>query len=165
MFGRKGLKPAVSASPVGEREESDQLAAKIKAESANCHPLVFAAKMIGFLSPRSDPGTPKHITVEDIDHPTICESPHGEAIAEGLSFSFVGQRGENGLIYMFENFAVIWPNGEKNPRVRIPVEFIEKYVNHYSDAVQAVKRKIRPTIHRDEEQARRIRENLSEFLG
>jgi hypothetical protein len=128
MFGRKGLKPAASASPVGEsREESDQLAAKIKAESANCHPLVLAAKMLGFLSPRSDPSTPRHITVEDIDHPTICEAHHGEEITEGLSFSFVGQRGENGLIYIYENFAAIWPNGEKNPRMRIPVESIAKY--------------------------------------
>ena len=166
MFGRKGLKPAASASPGGEsREESDQLAAKIKAESANCHPLVLAAKMIGFLSPRSDPGTPRHITVEDIDQPSICEARHGEAMNEGLSFSFVGQRGENGLIYMFENFAAIWPNGEENPRVRIPVEAIEKYVNHYSDAVRAVKRKIKPAPNQDEEQARRIREKLSGFLG
>jgi hypothetical protein len=166
MFGRKGLKPAASTSPVGEsREESDQLAAKIKAESAKCHPLVFAAKMIGFLSPRSDPHTAKHITVEDIDHPTICEARHNEAITEGLSFSFVGQRGENGLVYMYEDFAAIWPNGEENPRVRIPVEFIAKYVHHYSDAVQAVKGKIRPAIDQDGEQARRIREKLGDFLG
>jgi len=145
MFGRKGPKPAASASAVGESmEESNQLAAKIKAESANCHPLVLAAKMIGFLSPRSDSRTPRHITVEDIDEPTICEARHGEAMTEGLSFSFVGQRGENGLIYLFENFAAIWPKGEKDPRARIPVESIEKYVNHYRDAVQAVKRKISP---------------------
>ena len=164
MFGRKGSKPATSASPVEEsREESDQLAAKIKAESANCHPLVLAAKMIGFLSPRSQPGTPRHITVEDIDHPAICEARHGEALTEGLSFSFVGQRGEHGLIYMFENFAAIWPSGEKDPRVRIPVVSIEKYVNHYSDAVQAVIRKIRPAAY--QEQACRIREKLSDFIG
>ena len=164
MFGRKG--PAAGASPVGESsEESNQLAARIKAEAANCHPLVLAAKMIGFLSPRSDPGTPRHITVEDIDHPTICDARHGEAMTEGLSFDFVGQRGEKGLVYMYETFAAIWPSGEESPRMRIPAEGIAKYVNHYSDALQAVKRKIGPVVRQDEEQARHIREQLKDFLG
>ncbi|MGH6616380.1 hypothetical protein [Sphingomonas sp.] len=165
MFGRKGLTAAAGTSPAGELPEaSNQLAAQIKVESATCHPLVFAAKMVGFFSPPSTPGAAEHITVEDIDHPTICETQSNGAIAEGLSFKFVGQRGESGVIYMFEGFAAIWPNGETSPRARISIDTIGKYVGNYSGCVRDVTLRIRPQPHRESEQERRIRGRLPDFL-
>ena len=162
MFGRKGLQQGNGSAPVGVPEESNQLAAKIKAEAADCHPLVLAAKMTGFLSPPPEPGAPEHITVADIDHPTICDARDGE----GLSFSFFGQRGEEGIVYLYSEFAAIWPKTEARPRPRIPAELLRKYVPQYTQSVAAVIQKIRPPVDPvEQQQSARLREQLKQFLG
>jgi hypothetical protein len=167
MFGRK-------KTNFGDRlpkaeiqlEESHRLAAQIKIESATCHPLVFAAKMVGFLSPSFDSTAPKHVTVEDIDQLTLCDDQPEGSTSVGVSFRFIGQRGEQGGIYFFDDWAAIWPKGESSPRMRMPVENLQKYVNKYPEALKEVLAKVKPAQSQsDELQARQIREQLSQFLG
>ncbi len=162
MFGRKGLHAGNGSAPEQTSDESSRLAARIRSEAANCHPLVLAAKMVGFLSAPPGPDAPKHITVSHIDHPTLCDVRDGV----GLSFSFFGQQGEEGIAYLYPEYAAIWPNSEERPRTGIPAEMLTRYVPQYTQSVLAVVQKIRPPMDPvAERQSQQIREQLKQFLG
>ncbi|WP_447726998.1 hypothetical protein [Sphingomonas koreensis] len=134
------------------------------AEAPNCHPLVLAAKMVGYFSSPSDESDPASITVDDIDNPMICSANHQGQLVEGLSFKFVGQRGEQGVVYLFEAFGDIAPEGSK-PRLRVPASHFESRVPDYRVTLNDVMRKIRPAPAHNVEQADGLKGQLKDFLG
>ena len=166
MFGRKGLQIGGAGTPEHRSEGANPSATTTTSEAEGCHPLVKAARIVALLSPPNDPHDPTLVTVDDIDHPTVCEARSGDGFVAGLSFSFVGERGEEGLVYMFPDFASIWPKGEQRPRPHIPADMLAGHVPQYSQAVDAVMHKIRPRLDPvAAEQSEWIRGQLKQFLG
>jgi hypothetical protein len=165
MFGRKGLKPTTgnSQGPAVENPYHD-LVARIMSEAPRCHPLELAAKIVGYFSVPSNESDPASVTVESMDHPMICEASHQGRLVEGLSFKFVGQRGEHGIVYLFEEFGDIAPEGNQ-PRLRVPVEKFEGQVRDYRATLKDVMSRVRPTPVHDVEQAERLKKQLKQFLG
>lgn len=158
MFGRKKV-------GFGRKQVEAPIAAPVP-EARQSHPLDRAAQYIGFVSPPTSPGAPDFIIIEEILQPYICEAGFEAGVAEGLSFSFKGETGEEGLIYFFEKFSSIWPKGEPAPRPRIPAEMIEERISGYSQAVREVMDKIRTPMHQAvKDQQDRIQDQLGEFLG
>ncbi|NIJ19461.1 hypothetical protein FHS95_001130 [Sphingomonas naasensis] len=165
MFGRKRLKAAAPDVEVDAAKAAYQeLMAQIMSEAPTCHSLVLAAKFVGYFSSPSDRRDPDQITVDDIDKPVICQANHEGRLIEGLSFTFVGQRGERGVVYLFEEFGDIAPEGNAQ-RFRVPVSKFESGVRDYRIVLRDVMQKMRPVPAHDVEQAARLQAQLKQFLG
>ena len=124
------------------------------------------AKLVGFNSPSLEVTASRHVTVEDITEPSRCETRDGGSPVVGASFSFLGQHGEKGLIYFFEHKAMIWPSGELDPRVPMPVADLMRYVPSYLVAIEETLDRFPPTQSLDDKRrADHIHAQLTEFLG
>ena len=148
MFGRKGVQ---ATQGVGTNPQESPLTREIRgilAVAADQHPLDVAAQLAALFSAQDyTDDRIVFIRVRDIDHPTVCDLSLEAGNPVGLSFSFSGMTGEEGLIYLTTDFAQLAQRGtESGPRV--PAEMIARYVPEYVNAVRklVVQRSPRPPL-------------------
>ena len=108
----------------------------IVSEPASKHPLDVAARLAGLFSSQNYEGDRiDFVRVRDIDHPTVCDLSGFEGDPVGLSFSFYGMEGEEGLIYLTTTFAQVTQHGA-NPGPHVPAAMISRFVPEYDEAVR-----------------------------
>lgn len=166
MFGRKATRPVQSSDGPASESPLTREIKGILSRSAGQHPLDVAARLTALFGTRDYSGdTIDFIRIRDIDHPCVCDLPQVNGEPVGLSFSFSGEAGETGLIYLTTAFAQLAPQGA-DPGPRVPAEMISRFVTDYDEAVR--KLVAQRTPHRAPEelaQEQRIKSRLSQFLG
>jgi hypothetical protein len=160
MFGRKSAKPAPAESPLMQEVRG------ILSRSAGQHPLDVAARLTALFSTQEhDDTSVKFIAIRDIDHPTVCELPPAETDPVGLSFTFYGEGGETGLIYLTTEFGLLAPQGTE-PGPRVPADLLSRFVSDYDQAVRTLVQQRAPIRSPEEAaQMQRLKSELSAFLG
>ena len=166
MFGRKAVpSPPGGGAPPAETPLSKEIA-HILSKSAGQHPLDVAARLAALFSTRNyEADKIDFIRIQDINHPTVCDLSRMDGNLVGVSFTFYGEAGETGLIYLTTAFAQLAPLGS-DPGPRVPAEMISRFVRDYEEAVRKLVLQRMPQRSPEElRQEENIRTQLSGFLG
>ncbi|MEO7690427.1 MAG: hypothetical protein ABIS51_14175 [Sphingomonas sp.] len=166
MFGRKGERPAPNGDSVATESPLTREIKGILSRSAGQHALDVAARLTSLFSTSEYDGNKiEFIAIRNIDHPCVCDLSGMEGDPVGLSFSFFGEAGESGIIYLTTKFGQLAPQGA-DPGPRVPAEMISRFVNGYEEAIRKLVLQRTPQRSPEElAQEKWIKSQLSQFLG